>query len=147
MREFKGSTWRDIRSAIKQQYLMNKYRVLLSRAREGMIVWVPPGDPTDPTREPARLDRHCRVPTAGGPRARRRFHVVGGGVSSSRAEGPPVSPCVGTVRSFSPDDVLADLKRQACLSGADALIDISERTSSHAETRIYHLTAIGVKLK
>jgi Uncharacterized conserved protein (DUF2075) len=57
MRDFKGATWRDIRSAIKQQYLLNKYRVLLSRAREGLIIWVPPGDPDDPTRESARLDR------------------------------------------------------------------------------------------
>jgi Schlafen group 3, DNA/RNA helicase domain len=66
MREFKGSTWRDIRSAVKQQYLMNKYRVLLSRAREGMIVWVPSGEPTDPTREPARLDRTAEfLPRAG----------------------------------------------------------------------------------
>jgi hypothetical protein len=30
---------------------------LLSRAREGLIIWVPPGDPDDPTRESARLDR------------------------------------------------------------------------------------------
>ena len=56
-RALKGATWRDLRSSVKQQYLLNKYRVLLSRAREGFIVWVPPGDADDPTREPARLDR------------------------------------------------------------------------------------------
>jgi hypothetical protein len=57
MREFKGANWRDIRSSVKQRYLLNKYRVLLSRAREGMIIWVPLGDPDDSTRDPARLDR------------------------------------------------------------------------------------------
>jgi DUF2075 family protein len=57
MRVFKGATWRAVQSPVKQQYLLNKYRVLLSRAREGMIIWVPPGEPGDPTREPARLDR------------------------------------------------------------------------------------------
>jgi hypothetical protein len=57
MRAFKGATWRNIRSEVRQRYLLNKYRVLLSRAREGMIIWVPAGDPDDPTREPARLDR------------------------------------------------------------------------------------------
>jgi hypothetical protein len=30
---------------------------------------------------------------------------------------------------------------------SDAVIDISERTSSHAETRLYNLMAIGVKFK
>ena len=56
MRAFKGATWRGVRAPVRQQYLLNKYRVLLSRAREGMIISVPPGDPDDPTREPARLD-------------------------------------------------------------------------------------------
>ncbi len=56
-REFKGARWLDVKASIKQQYLLNKYRVLLSRAREGMVIWVPPGDPEDPTRAPDQLDR------------------------------------------------------------------------------------------
>jgi len=35
MRAFKGTAWQDIRTPTKRQYLLNKYRVLLSRAREG----------------------------------------------------------------------------------------------------------------
>lgn len=57
MRTFKGKGWKQVKSATDQQYLLNKYRVLLTRAREGLVIWVPPGSPDDPTREPARLDR------------------------------------------------------------------------------------------
>jgi hypothetical protein len=42
--------------AVACRYLFNKYRVLLTRAREGMVLWLPPGDPSDPTRQPALLD-------------------------------------------------------------------------------------------
>ncbi|MEO6281373.1 DNA/RNA helicase domain-containing protein [Roseateles sp.] len=37
-------------------YLKNAYRVLLTRARQGMVIVVPPGDPEDPTRAPAFYD-------------------------------------------------------------------------------------------
>jgi hypothetical protein len=30
--------------------------VLLTRARQGMVIFVPPGDPDDPTRNPAYYD-------------------------------------------------------------------------------------------
>jgi hypothetical protein len=36
----------------RQQYLVNAYRVLLTRARQGMVIFVPRGDATDPTRDP-----------------------------------------------------------------------------------------------
>jgi hypothetical protein len=48
-RRFVGRKWQVIRKARDRQYLLNKYRVLLTRAREGLIIWVPPGDPADPT--------------------------------------------------------------------------------------------------
>jgi hypothetical protein len=57
MRRFRGSKWLRVVGEIQQGYLLNKYRVLLTRAREGMLIWVPPGDREDPTRDPARLDR------------------------------------------------------------------------------------------
>jgi hypothetical protein len=59
-RRFSGSAWKTITDDRKQRYLMNKYRVLLTRAREGLVIWVPPGDLTDPTRPPAPLDRTAR---------------------------------------------------------------------------------------
>ncbi|HUO13709.1 MAG TPA: DNA/RNA helicase domain-containing protein [Verrucomicrobiae bacterium] len=37
-------------SPVRQEYTRNKYRVLLTRAREGMVIWIPEGDPGDPTR-------------------------------------------------------------------------------------------------
>ena len=40
----------------RRQYLRNAYRVLLTRARQGMIIFVPTGDKSDPTRTPAYYD-------------------------------------------------------------------------------------------
>lgn len=45
--DFHGDRWR---------YFLNAYRVLLTRARQGMVVFVPPGDPDDPTRPPEMYD-------------------------------------------------------------------------------------------
>ena len=40
----------------QEAYLLNAYRVLLTRARQGMVIFVPPGDEADPTRRPAFYD-------------------------------------------------------------------------------------------
>jgi hypothetical protein len=45
------------------------------------------------------------------------------------------------------EDALSELKKQACLSGADAVIEIEDRSTNLVETRIYHLTATGIKYK
>ena len=50
IRAFKGTHWQNVRDATRRQYVLNKYRVLLTRAREGMVIWVPRGDPSDETR-------------------------------------------------------------------------------------------------
>jgi hypothetical protein len=55
-RRFRGKKWQAIRNPETRGYLLNKYRVLLTRAREGMVLWVPPGEATDSTRDPAPLD-------------------------------------------------------------------------------------------
>lgn len=47
---FVGSKWNKIRKLERQQYLKNAYRVLLSRARQGMVIVIPNGDESDPTR-------------------------------------------------------------------------------------------------
>jgi hypothetical protein len=47
---FKGTRWQTVRDATRRQYMLNKYRVLLTRAREGMVIWVPKGDAADETR-------------------------------------------------------------------------------------------------
>ncbi len=40
----------------RQNYLKNAYRVLLTRARQGMVIVVPEGDSEDPTRNPDFYD-------------------------------------------------------------------------------------------
>jgi hypothetical protein len=53
---FRGDAWTTIHKEDRKRYLLNAYRVLLTRARQGMIVFVPPGDPSDPTRPPSFYD-------------------------------------------------------------------------------------------
>jgi hypothetical protein len=47
---FVGDRWNRIKKYERQIYQKNAYRVLLTRARQGMVIVVPPGDEADPTR-------------------------------------------------------------------------------------------------
>ena len=47
---FKGSKWQNINQEITRRYLKNTYRVLLTRARQGMIIYLPEGSMLDHTR-------------------------------------------------------------------------------------------------
>lgn len=49
---FVGDKWNHINKNDRKQYLKNAYRVLLTRARQGMVIVVPEGDMEDPTRSP-----------------------------------------------------------------------------------------------
>lgn len=54
-----GTKWQNINKGINQQYQLNAYRVLLTRARQGMVIVVPNGDhgvPPDETRKPEWYD-------------------------------------------------------------------------------------------
>jgi hypothetical protein len=51
--DFRGDRWCNIANLENRRYLRNAYRVLLTRARQGMVIFVPPGDSIDPTRSPA----------------------------------------------------------------------------------------------
>jgi DUF2075 family protein len=51
-----GNKWNKIRKPDRQAYLINAYRVLLTRARQGMILCVPEGSKDDPTRLPEFYD-------------------------------------------------------------------------------------------
>lgn len=53
---FRGNRWEKINADDRQRYLKNAYRVLLTRARQGMVVVVPRGDTDDPTRRPDFYD-------------------------------------------------------------------------------------------
>jgi hypothetical protein len=48
--QFSGDKWKKIRSNEKIIYLKNAYRVLLTRARQGMVIFIPEGDDEDVTR-------------------------------------------------------------------------------------------------
>jgi hypothetical protein len=54
--DFRGSRWTNVANADNRRYLLNAYRVLLTRARQGMAIFVPPGEPSDPTRPPEFYD-------------------------------------------------------------------------------------------
>ena len=53
---FVGSKWNRIMQPIRKEFLKNAYRVLLTRARQGMVIVVPEGDEEDATRSPAFYD-------------------------------------------------------------------------------------------
>lgn len=51
-RRFSGKRWGNVPKEVKRKYLLNTYRVLLTRARRGLVIWIPPGDANDKTRLP-----------------------------------------------------------------------------------------------
>ena len=53
---FSGSSWSKVNKKIDQDYLKNSYRVLLTRSRQGFIIYVPKGRDEDATRNPAFYD-------------------------------------------------------------------------------------------
>jgi len=66
---FKGTKWQQINDPQRRSYLLNAYRVLLTRARQGLVIFVPEGDSVDPSRNPAYYDgvfeflQSCGIPT------------------------------------------------------------------------------------
>ncbi len=66
--DFVGTEWRSLNVESGQVYLKNAYRVILTRARQGMILFVPKGDASDRTRPPSFYDgtfeylRKCGIP-------------------------------------------------------------------------------------
>ncbi len=53
---FVGNRWNKIRKEERKNYLKNAYRVLLTRARQGMVIVIPTGDKDDHTRPPSFYD-------------------------------------------------------------------------------------------
>lgn len=50
-RQFRGNKWMNINKEDNIIYLKNAYRVLLTRARQGMVIYIPTGDDNDSTRQ------------------------------------------------------------------------------------------------
>jgi len=57
---FSGSKWKRVQKIELKNYLKNAYRVLLTRARQGMVIVVPHGCSDDATRLPSFYDRTYR---------------------------------------------------------------------------------------
>lgn len=55
-KDFRGTRWQNIHDEVRKRYLLNAYRVLLTRARQGMVIFIPHGDPSDITRLPEFYD-------------------------------------------------------------------------------------------
>jgi len=53
---FKGNKWQNINSIERKKYLLNAYRVLLTRARQGMVIVIPEGNNEDHTRKKEYYD-------------------------------------------------------------------------------------------
>ena len=66
---FRGTVWNNVNDTFRRAYLANAYRVLLTRARQGMIIYVPRGNERDSTRLPKFYDgtvtflEQCGVPS------------------------------------------------------------------------------------
>lgn len=56
-RKFRGARWQNVRNEAERGFTLNRYRVLLTRARKGLVIWVSKGNHSDPTRDPVRYDR------------------------------------------------------------------------------------------
>jgi hypothetical protein len=50
------SKWSEIKNVEKRKFKTNAYRVLLTRARKGMILFVPTGSTDDPTILPEEFE-------------------------------------------------------------------------------------------
>lgn len=55
-RNFSGTRWQIVKAGKRKMYLKNAYRVLLTRARQGMVIFVPAGNHDDKTRQPDFYD-------------------------------------------------------------------------------------------
>jgi DUF2075 family protein len=50
-KSFRGTTWQNMNDETRRLYLKNSYRVLLTRSRQGVVIFIPEGDEQDETRK------------------------------------------------------------------------------------------------
>ena len=55
-KNFVGTKWNSINKSDARNFKKNTYRVLLTRARQGMVLYIPEGDALDFTRPPEEYD-------------------------------------------------------------------------------------------
>ena len=49
-KNFTGTSWNNVNTTPKREFCLNSYRVLLTRARQGMVIYLPHGSDKDKTR-------------------------------------------------------------------------------------------------
>jgi hypothetical protein len=59
-RSLAGTRWQEPRGEAAIAFQINTYRVLLTRARYETVIWIPTGDTSDATRDPATFDAIAR---------------------------------------------------------------------------------------
>ena len=92
-RRFRGANWQTVRQDAERAYTLNRYRVLLTRARKGLVVWVPQGDRKDPTRDPEGFNRvFDALVDAGVPQL--EDHFTQGELTSSATMGLEDNPAI-----------------------------------------------------
>ncbi|MCE9668330.1 DUF2075 domain-containing protein [Myxococcus stipitatus] len=65
-RKMQAPRWTTVKVAERRQYRLNSYRVLLTRAREGTVIYIPTGNDEDPTRPKAEFDAIAHALTRAG---------------------------------------------------------------------------------
>ena len=63
LKRLRGTVWQNIGQESARAYLVNSYRVLLTRARQGMLLFVPVGNDQDSTRPRAPFDETAQFLT------------------------------------------------------------------------------------
>ena len=68
---FRGTKWQQVRDEERKKYILNAHRVLLTRARQGMVIFIPLGSAEDHTRDPRWYEdiyqyfKSCGLPDLG----------------------------------------------------------------------------------
>lgn len=65
-RTMAAPNWREVSKGDRRQHRINGYRVLLTRARAGLVIYVPRGDPEDDSRLPSQFDSIAQALEAAG---------------------------------------------------------------------------------
>ena len=55
--KFRGTKWNHVNQEQRQRYMKNAYRVLLTRARQGLVIYVPEGSEEDSSRNRDYYDK------------------------------------------------------------------------------------------
>ena len=56
---FRGTRWQAVKDIDRRKYILNAHCVLLTRARQGGVIFIPNGDINDPTRKPRWYEDLC----------------------------------------------------------------------------------------